>query len=86
MIKKYKLWLWRRKLKQHQGFSQETNEFIQRVIIYINKQEFKDSDIKEQIIFIGTIPSALMALETLVTMNKTFNQFFDIINEHAKRE
>ena len=66
MIKKYKLWMWRRKLKQHQGFSNETNDLINRLLAHISSDEFKSEDINEQMSFLLKIPSTIAAIEMLV--------------------
>jgi hypothetical protein len=79
MIKRFKLWQWKRSMEKHKGFSTETNDFIKRIVAHINEQQFIDSDIKEQIGFIEIAYRAIQALEVIVQMNKTFNQFFDMI-------
>ena len=84
MIKQFKLWQWKRRLKQHQGFSKETNEFIQRIVTHINKYEFVESDIKEQMLFIEQAYASITALEMICEMNKMFNLFFDTVNTNSK--
>jgi hypothetical protein len=80
MIKKIKLMMWKRKIKQHKGFSNETNDFIKRLVDYINSDEFKNLPIEEQMAKVLVIPQSIGSMEMLMSMHKTFNQFFDIIN------
>jgi hypothetical protein len=84
-IKKFKLWQWKRKLKQHQGFSKETNDFIKRIVEHINTIEFQCSDMNKQIEFIMQSYIAMETLEVICNMNKMFNQFFDAIDNNKDK-